>query len=265
MERARPSGPAGNGPLKRAIRRYWDSHLHDEEVVNSPVGSQSFFEELERYRFGKLTYLSELIDFPSYEGLRVLEVGCGAGIDLARFARSGAEVFGVDLSLQAVKLARRNFELQGLAGTFGVVDGEGMAFKASSFDAVYSHGVIPYTVDAVRLVSEMYRVLRPGGTVVSMAYNRFSWLNWISILTKTPLQHRHAPVYRMHTKTEFAELFTPFDEVRILFERYPVPTKLHSGWKAFLYDRVFVNVFNALPNRLVKPFGWHLIAFAHKK
>lgn len=265
MESTRSNRPPSYLPLKRAIRRYWDSHLHDEEVVSSPVGSPGFFEELERYRFGKLPYLSDLIDFQSYEGMEVLEVGCGAGIDLARFARSGAQVFGVDLSVEAIKLARRNFELQGLVGSFGVVDGEGMPFKAGSFDAVYSHGVVPYTADAERMVSEMHRVLRPGGTAVSMAYNRRSWLNWLSTLTKTPPQHREAPVYRMHTKSEFGELFKPFDDVRILLERYPVPTKLHSGWKAILYDRLFVNVFNALPKRLVKPYGWHLIAFAQKK
>lgn len=264
MERDRPDGLASQILLKREVRQYWDSHLHDEQVVKSRVGSSGFFEELERYRFGKLNYLAELIDFPSYEGMKVLEVGCGAGIDLARFARAGAEVFGVDLSLQAVKLARKNFKLQDLVGRFGVMDGERLPFKPNSFDVVYSHGVVPYTVNPDRMVTEMHRVLQVGGTAVSMAYNRLSWLNWISAITNTPLEHREAPVYRMHTESEFAELFKAFSDVRIFVERFPVPTKLHSGWKAFIYDRIFVNLFNRLPKKLVKPFGWHLVAFAYK-
>ena len=64
-----------------------------------------FFEEIEDYRFEKLDYLPSLVDFDGYRGRRVLDVGCGVGNDLARFARGGAEVVGIDLAETSIDLA----------------------------------------------------------------------------------------------------------------------------------------------------------------
>ena len=96
------------------IRDYWNRHIHDLEITKHPVGTPGFFADLDQYHFEKLHHLLRLIDFDGYRGRQVLEVGCGAGTDLVRFARGGAIVSGVDLSSSAVALATRNFEQQGL-------------------------------------------------------------------------------------------------------------------------------------------------------
>ncbi len=44
-------------------------------------------------------------------------------------------------------------------------------------------------------------------------------------------------------------------------ERFPVRSKLHGGWKGFVYNHLFVDPFNWLPRSLVRRFGWHLMAF----
>ena len=74
-------------------------------MTNQPVGTRAFFDELDDYRFDKLAYLPQVIDFGGYKGKRLVEVGCGVGTDLVRFARGGARVLGVDLSETAVTLA----------------------------------------------------------------------------------------------------------------------------------------------------------------
>ena len=74
--------------------------------------------------FEKLHHLLRLVDFAAYRGRRVLEVGCGACTDLARFAQAGALVTGVDLARSAIELARANFEQQGLRGGLCVGNGE---------------------------------------------------------------------------------------------------------------------------------------------
>jgi SAM-dependent methyltransferase len=83
--------------------------------------------------------------FDGYAGRHVLEVGCGAGTDLARFAKGGAIVSGVDLSSSAIALAKTNFEQQGLQGDLREADGERLPFANDAFDLVYAHGVVQYT------------------------------------------------------------------------------------------------------------------------
>ena len=61
-----------------------------------------------------------------------------------------------------------------------------------------------------------------------------------------------------------ALLLRGFREVRIVPERFPVKSRLHGGWKGAVYNGLFVGTFNALPRRLVRRFGWHLLAFCRK-
>src|SRR5919109_862368 len=122
------------------VRAYWDSHIHDLEISGHPPGSREFFADLDQYHFEKLHHLIRLVDFDGYRGRSVLDVGCGAGVDLARFAKGGAEVTGVDVSTSAIDLARHNFEQQGLRGRFEVANGERLPFADNTFDLVFAHG-----------------------------------------------------------------------------------------------------------------------------
>ena len=246
------------------VRAYWNRHIHDLEITRHPVGSRRFFADLDEYHFEKLHHLVRLVDFDGARGRRVLEVGCGAGVDLARFAKGGAKVTGVDLAKSAIDLARTNFEQQGLRGAFQVADGEALPFPDGSFDLVYAHGVVQYTVDPQRLVNECHRVLAPGGEAIFQVYNRRSWLHALSKLMKVGLEHEDAPVLLRFSIDEFRRMLSRFREVRIVPERFPVKSRLHRGWKGMLYNGVFVGVFNALPRRLVRPFGWHLLAFCKR-
>lgn len=246
------------------VREYWNRHIHDLEITTHPVGSRGFFDDLDQYHFEKLHHLLRLVDFDAHSGRRVLEVGCGAGVDLARFAKGGADVVGVDLASSAIDLARANFAQQGLSGEFRVADGEALPFPGDSFDLVYAHGVVQYTTNPQRLVDECRRVLKPGGEAVFQVYNRISWLNALSKLMKVGLEHDDAPVLLKFSIAEFRTLVSGFREVRIVPERFPIRSRLHGGWKGALYNGLFVGTFNALPRSLVRRFGWHLLAFCRK-
>ena len=253
----RPDRP----PTQRDVRAYWDAHIHDLEVTTHPPGSAGFFADLEQYHFEKLHHLPKLVPFDRYRGRRVLEVGCGAGTDLVRFARSGAIVSGVDVASSSIALARQNVTLESLKANLLVADGEKLPFRDASFDLVYAHGVVQYTVDDRALVRECRRVLKPGGVAVFQVYNRISWLNALSQVTKVDLEHVDAPVLKKYSIAEFRDLLKDFSRVRIVPERFPVKTRLHGGLKGTLYNTCFVGVFNALPRALTRRFGWHLLAF----
>jgi SAM-dependent methyltransferase len=246
------------------VRKYWNQHIHDLEITTHPVGSPGFFADLDQYHFEKLHHLLRLVNFDGYTSRRVLEVGCGAGTDLARFAKGGAIVSGLDLSSSAIALAKTNFEQQGLHGDLREADGEHLPFANDTFDLVYAHGVVQYTPHPERLVDECRRVLKPGGEVVFQVYNRISWLNALSKLMKVPLEHEDAPVLLKYSGGEFRRLLKGFRDVRIVEERFPVKSRLHGGWKGTLFNTFFVGAFNALPRPLVRRFGWHLLAFCRK-
>jgi ubiquinone/menaquinone biosynthesis C-methylase UbiE len=99
---------------------------------------------------------------------RVLDVGCGMGTDVfdlaARIGPSG-HVTGVDFSESLITEARRRAEGRKLPVAFEVGDAQALRFKDSSFDAVRTERLLMHVPDADQAVSEMVRVLRPGGHI----------------------------------------------------------------------------------------------------
>jgi ubiquinone/menaquinone biosynthesis C-methylase UbiE len=252
-------------PLLCAVRDYWNDHIHDLEVATEPIGSLGFFNELDEYRFDKLRYLPKLVKFDDYKGKKILEIGCGVGIDLVRFAKGGADVSGVDLAEISIDLAQINFSKRDLDADLRVMNGEALEFDDDSFDVLYAHGVLQYTADADKMISEIKRVLRPEGEAIMMVYNRNSWLNAMSKVMKVGLEHEDAPVLNKYSIQEFKQMLSPFEQFTLIPERFPVETKLHHGIKATLYNKGFVKLFNILPKSMVRPLGWHLMAFASKR
>ena len=247
-----------------AVRNYWNTHIHDLEISRHPPGSPGFFGDLDAYHFEKLHHLLRLVDFNAWGGRAVLDVGCGAGVEVVRFARGGARVIGLDLAGSATALTRQNLAQQGLTAGVTTADGEALPFADNTFDFVYAHGVIQYAADDRRLVAECHRVLRPGGVVMFQVYNRVSWLHLLSKVMKVPLEHEDAPVLRRYSIRELRELCRAFASVDVVPERFPVRSRLHKGWKGTLYNAAFVGTFNALPRAWVRRFGWHLLAFCKK-
>jgi ubiquinone/menaquinone biosynthesis C-methylase UbiE len=249
----------------QAIQEYWNRRIHDLEVVTHPVGTLGFFRDLDEYRFDKLRYLPRVVDFNAFQNKKVLEIGCGAGIDLVRFAQGGALVTGVDLSQTAIDLAKKNFELRELKGDMRVMNGQALEFQDNTFDVVYVHGVLQYTADPWKMAEESCRVLKPGGLFIGMVYNRRGWLNIMSRFFKVELEHEDAPVLEKYTIREFRNMLAPFSRVKIVPERFPVKSRLHKGVKGFLFNTFFVGGFNLIPRPLVRRTGWHLMAFAEKE
>jgi SAM-dependent methyltransferase len=246
------------------VREYWNSRIHDLEVSRHPPGTAGFFADLDAYHFEKLHHLLRLIDFDAWRGRDILDVGCGAGVEVVRWARGGARVTGIDIAESAAALTRQNLSQQGLSARVDVADGEALPFPDAAFDFVYAHGVVQYTTDDRHLVQECHRVLRPGGTALFQVYNRVSWLHLLSKVMKVALEHKDAPVLRRYSIAEFRSLLQPFEAVEIIPERFPVKSRLHKGWKGTAYNALFVGTFNALPRAWVRRFGWHLLAFGRK-
>jgi ubiquinone/menaquinone biosynthesis C-methylase UbiE len=248
------------------VRQYWNEYVNDIEVTDLPVGSSEFFDALEKYRYDKIDYLRAYVDFPRYQGKKVLEIGCGAGIDLMQFARAGALVSARDLTENAVDLATRNLAREGYSGDIRQGNAEDLDFPDDTFDVVYSHGVLHHTVDTEKAIAEVYRVLKPGGEAVIMLYNRISWFNFVSWLSGTNIEHRDkdAPIIRKYSTSECRRLFRQFRNVEIHVDRFPKKTVKFDNLFAKLNNYLLVPFFEILPDAIRRPFGWHIMIRARK-
>jgi len=108
-------------------------------------------------------------------GKRVLDIGCGNGYVLSRYAKAGAAVQGVDITDRAVEISQHRFSSMGLTGTFTRINGQVLPFDDGAFDVVASMGVLHHVPDPDPLVEEAYRLLKPGGEMIIMLYYRYSW------------------------------------------------------------------------------------------
>jgi 2-polyprenyl-3-methyl-5-hydroxy-6-metoxy-1,4-benzoquinol methylase len=102
-------------------------------------------------------------------GGRVLDVGCGSGVLLARMKSFGWETCGVEVDANAVAAARA----RGLDIRHGQL--ADCAFPENHFDAVHLSHVIEHVYDPAALLRECHRVLKPGGTLVVLTPNTASW------------------------------------------------------------------------------------------
>jgi ubiquinone/menaquinone biosynthesis C-methylase UbiE len=124
--------------------------------------------------------MAEELDYDGSRGLDVLDVGCGQGIDVYRYALSGSRVTGVDITPRHVQLARAHADAMGIEVKIVEGDAETLPFPSCSFDRVSSNGVLHHTPDMPAALREIARVLRPGGEARVIVYNRNSFHYWFS-------------------------------------------------------------------------------------
>ncbi|MFO0547082.1 MAG: methyltransferase domain-containing protein [Polyangiaceae bacterium] len=112
------------------------------------------------------TTAPELVRFARVTpGSALLDVGCGTGVVALTAARLGAKVTGVDLTPELLTRARQNAALMQLEVDWHVGDVEALPLPDASFDFVVSQFGHMFAPRPAVAVSEMLRVLKPGGTI----------------------------------------------------------------------------------------------------
>jgi len=102
-------------------------------------------------------------ELPELEGLGVLSLGCGSGVDSKWLLDHGAEkVTAIDISDKLLGIAKQQFpEIE-----FHNMDMENLDFEDESFDLAYSSLAIEYTGDWSQTLSQVHRVLKPNSLFV---------------------------------------------------------------------------------------------------
>ncbi|MTH98963.1 methyltransferase domain-containing protein [Roseibium sp. RKSG952] len=101
-------------------------------------------------------------------GKSVLDVGCGFGLETFRLARAiqpGGQISGIDRSTDFITEARTRAADLGLPIDFRIGDAQALPFDDDSFDCVRAERILIYLDNYGKAVSEMHRVLKPGGHI----------------------------------------------------------------------------------------------------
>ena len=115
---------------------------------------------------------------PAWQGLRVLDVGCGGGYTCEFLAQRGAMVTGIDPSAACIEAAKSHAERMGLTINYHVGLGETLPFECDCFDAVICVDVLEHVQSIAATVTEISRVLQPGGLFCFDTINRTWQSRW---------------------------------------------------------------------------------------
>jgi ubiquinone/menaquinone biosynthesis C-methylase UbiE len=137
---------------------------------------------------------------------RVLEIGVGAGANFD-FYPAGASVVAVDLGEKMIALARAKAARSGRSDlALRVMDAQHLELPDNEFDAVAASFVFCSVPDPARALSEMNRVLKPGGTAVFLEHVRSAnrLVGWM-MDRLDPMMHRHGGMHINRRTVETVE------------------------------------------------------------
>jgi SAM-dependent methyltransferase len=156
------------------VRAYWNEKPCDSETSAEEPWSQEYFRDIERKRYELQPHIPEILSRIDWRGKRVLEVGAGVGTDARNIIGRGGIYTGINVDRGSTEATSRALRIFSLPGVALERDATSLEFPNHSFDVVYSFGVLQHIPRAERAVAEIHRVLKPGGEVIAMIYNRSS-------------------------------------------------------------------------------------------
>ena len=107
-----------------------------------------------------------------FEGLDILDIGCGGGLLCEPMARLGARVVGVDAAERNIPVARIHAEAMGLEIDYRHTTAEALVDAGESFDAVLNMEVVEHVADPQGYLDACAALVRPGGLMVTSTINR---------------------------------------------------------------------------------------------
>ena len=114
----------------------------------------------------------DLEDDRPFEGLRLLDIGCGGGLLCEPMARLGATVVGADAAERNIPVARIHADQSGLEIDYRHTTAEAMAQNGETFDVVLNMEVVEHVADPLAYLTACRTLLKPGGIHICSTINR---------------------------------------------------------------------------------------------
>lgn len=145
-------------------------------------------------------YLSSRYKLP--KGSKILDLGCGRGEFLRGFIRCGLNGYGVDQSFIAKSVCPEAEILQ------SDLENEPLPYDDNSFDVIFSKSVLEHFYYPEKLVTEIYRVVKPGGLVITMVPD------WESVYKTFYEDYTHRTPFTANSLKDIF-LINGFDDVKV--------------------------------------------------
>ena len=135
---------------------------------------------LHRYNPVRLDYIRRAGDrqfqgragIDGLSGLRILDIGCGAGVLCEPLARLGAEVVGIDPASSNIMMARGHAHETGLSIDYRCTTAEALAEAGEQFDVVLAMEVVEHVADAGVFLARCAQLVKTGGLMILSTINR---------------------------------------------------------------------------------------------
>jgi ubiquinone/menaquinone biosynthesis C-methylase UbiE len=167
--------------IDKNIESFWNENPVGSNFVEYASG-KDFYENYDNFRYRTEGHILAELDKLDFKDKKVLEIGLGQGADSMQIINRGAQYYGIDLTEESVRRLKERFALFNKPYVqIKKANAQQIPFPEDFFDVVYSHGVIHHSPEIEQIVSEIHRVLKPGGKAVVMLYHKKSFNYYISI------------------------------------------------------------------------------------
>lgn len=151
--------------MMRFIRKFKDLEIQGKKADEYDDFSR-------KYRLNDMKEYAKLAAGHVPNGGSVLEIATGPGYFCIELAKQGDyKISGLDISHDLIKIARTNAEKTGVKVDFIQGNAASLQFPDSSFDLIFCSWAIKNFMDPQKVLHEMYRVLKPGGTALIIDLN----------------------------------------------------------------------------------------------
>jgi len=259
-----------------SAQRIWNKNPLGSRISNATPGSEKYFAELRRYRYDYETpFISRLFRFKQLNGMEVLEVGTGNGIDAVEMLKHGAIYTGIDITAKHIELTAKNLQINGHQAKLIHRDLLEIEWQ-QKFDCIYSFGVTHHIAHEEAYFKVFYSLLHNDGKLMLALYSKHSVFNfyllisyliqnrakntlneWRSYITEqTPLNQ--PVVIKIRSKREIKKLLQKYGfNIERHYKRGFVQNYLPFIGKYFKPDGKFLNALGSL-------LGWYHIIIAKK-
>lgn len=283
------------------VREFWNQKPCDSEISDEDHSKRAYYEAIEQDRYTYQGHINDILNWIQWKDKAVLEVGTGVGTDARNIIRRGGRYHGINVDQGSVDATKKALGVFALEGNVTQCSATELFFPDNSIEVVYSFGVIHHIPDAEQAVTEITRVLKPGGKLLIMVYNRSS-INYrleILVLRKVFVRllripgliklfgllglperklRRHLEIFSADKNMSAAEWLSrntdgPDNPYSLVYGKDEIEKLLHAFEikknEVFYFDpRHWAFIGKLLPRSFVKflgnHFGWHRVVYAVK-
>lgn len=250
---------SNDAALNAKVRGWWHANPFNY-FVDAEEGSWAFYRNIDRkflkwipfMQKGGYPFLTNYIDMKGLKGKKLLDIACGTGVLTEQFVRMGADVTAIDLTPKAVELTKKRLDLYHLNAVVMEADAQQMPFADNTFDFVCAWGCLMHMPETEKAISEIHRILKPGGKMLAMMYHRDSvHLRYCIQLGRGILRGKYLTyddqslinrytdgahvggnmLAKFYTRKQFRSLFSQFNDVVLaIHDNHGVPNQLPHPW-----------------------------------